>query len=51
MGLEAQQNSVEEFQAAWYFRYAILAFANHVETIFIDMKGQGQHQHWWKRLV
>ena len=40
MGLGSAKTQSEEFQAAWYFRYAILAFANHVETIFIDMKGQ-----------
>ncbi|MGD0523118.1 MAG: hypothetical protein ABSA43_01000 [Candidatus Microgenomates bacterium] len=29
-----------EFQAAWYFRYSILAFANNTERIFPDFVGQ-----------
>lgn len=29
-----------EFQAAWYFRYSIMAFANNVERVFIDFIGQ-----------
>lgn len=29
----------QEFQAAWYFRYSILAFANNAEKIFIDLIG------------
>lgn len=29
----------EDFQAAWYFRYGVLAAAHGVETIFLDMQG------------
>lgn len=29
----------QEFQATWYFRYSILAFANNVEKIFVDLVG------------
>ena len=28
-----------EFQASWYFRYAVIGFANGLERIFIDLEG------------
>ena len=33
------RTQTEQEQAAWYFRYSILAFAHSVKTIFIDMQG------------
>ena len=32
----------EDFQAAWYFRYAITGFANHLARMFVDLQGSDQ---------
>ena len=36
---KASPTQTEEEQASWYFRYSIMAFANGVEKIFVDLYG------------
>ena len=40
-GTQTLTTQTEAFQAAWYFRYAVIGFSQGLERIFIDLQGSG----------